>query len=79
MGEAARSDPELIGCTLGQKSTTKARPAPLISDELIEYLDSLYPEKCPTPSQTGRQIWMDVGARAVVLHLKSQQAAQRSR
>jgi len=37
---------------------------------IIAYLDEVFPDKCPSPDQTDRQIWMDVGSRRVVDHLK---------
>ena len=35
----------------------------------IEWLNALYPEKCPNPDNTEREIWMKAGERRVVNHL----------
>ena len=44
---------------------------PSFSKQQIEYLNSLYPEKCPAPSWSDREIWRYVGNREVVRHLNS--------
>lgn len=44
---------------------------PLLSSDLIIELDKLYPEKCPDPNATERQIWMAVGQRRLVRMLLS--------
>ena len=33
---------------------------------LIEWLDTLYPDKCPDPKHTEREIWMKAGERRLV-------------
>jgi hypothetical protein len=43
---------------------------PNITDELLDYLSRLYPDKCPEPLQTERDIWMNRGAAGVVRHLR---------
>lgn len=43
---------------------------PYISDELIEFLDKMYPERTPETSWTDREIWVKVGERKVVRKLK---------
>lgn len=42
---------------------------PHISQELINYLQHLYPERPPDINDTEREIWMHVGQVAVVRHL----------
>lgn len=44
--------------------------APYITNELIEYLDCIYKDKCPDIKLSDRQIWFDAGAVSVVRHLK---------
>jgi hypothetical protein len=44
---------------------------PAIDAALLEYLDRVFPDKCPSLTDNDRRIWADVGAREVVLHLKS--------
>ena len=33
---------------------------------LIEWLDTLYPDRCPDPKHTEREIWMKAGERRLV-------------
>ena len=42
---------------------------PELSADLIDALDALYPERCPTPNMSDRDIWIAVGQREVVRHL----------
>lgn len=43
---------------------------PYVEEGLLEYLQRLYPDACPEPSQTDREIWINRGAVEVVRHLK---------
>lgn len=43
---------------------------PHISQELIAYLQELYPDKAPDPSVIDRELWVNVGGVRVVRHLK---------
>lgn len=43
---------------------------PYFSKEQLDYLDSLYPERCPDPKWTDREIWIAVGQRKVVRTIK---------
>jgi hypothetical protein len=36
---------------------------------LIQWLNDLYPERCPNPDHSEREIWMKAGERRVVRHL----------
>ena len=36
------------------------------TDALIHWLNTLYPEKCPNPDDTEREVWMKAGERRVV-------------
>jgi hypothetical protein len=42
---------------------------PTLSEELIDYLDTLFPEKCADLSQTEKEIFYQSGQRSVVKHL----------
>jgi hypothetical protein len=42
---------------------------PYIEDGLLDYLQRLYPDKCPEPAQSEREVWMNRGAAGVVRHL----------
>lgn len=48
-----------------------ASDKPIITRELIEYLDRLYPDKAPDVMTPDRDIWMDAGSVRVVRHLRS--------
>jgi hypothetical protein len=39
---------------------------PPIDEALLKKLDEVYPEKCPSPDDSDRAIWLAVGARQVV-------------
>lgn len=43
------------------------------TDDLIRLLDEAYPERCPDPKASDRDIWIAVGARQVVRFLLSLQ------
>ena len=43
---------------------------PYLSEELIKYLEKLYPDTAPEPTQTEREIWMNRGAVGVTRHLR---------
>lgn len=42
---------------------------PFITDEMLDYLQRLYPDRAPDPSMTDREVWINVGAVGVVRHL----------
>ena len=44
---------------------------PPIDEALIKRLDEVYPESCPDPAASEREIWMAVGARQVVRMLRA--------
>jgi len=48
----------------------------VITKDLLDALDALYPLRLPDPSATDREIWMAVGARQLVevLHTKYAEA-----
>ena len=50
---------------------------PFITDELLDYLQRLYPERSPEPEMTERTIWMNRGAVGVVRHLTAIHKEQR--
>ncbi len=50
---------------------------PLITDDLIEGLDNLYPQRHPDLSLSDREIWYRSGQRSVVDYLIEQQKRQR--
>lgn len=44
---------------------------PPIDEALVKKLDEVYPESCPDPAVSEREIWMAVGARQVVRMLRA--------
>ena len=52
-------------------------PFPVLSDELINALDSHFPQRPPDLSFTDREVWFKAGQRAVVDYLIEQQARQK--
>ena len=49
---------------------------PLITDDLIQALDNLYPQRHPDLSLSDREIWYKAGQRFVVDYLIEQQKRQ---
>jgi hypothetical protein len=44
---------------------------PPIDEALVKKLDEVYPESCPDPAASEREIWMAVGCRQVVRMLRA--------
>ncbi len=51
---------------------------PYIEDGLLDYLQRLFPDVAPEPSQTDREIWINRGAAGVVRHLRHLHKEQRN-
>lgn len=49
---------------------------PPISKELIDYLDSIFPDKAPEPDHSDRKVWINVGSVLVGKHLRAQYEEQ---
>ena len=47
-----------------------ADSTPAISKGLVEWLSKLFPDRCPDPEMSDRQVWMAAGAAQVVRKLK---------
>ena len=45
---------------------------PLIPEDIIKYLEEVYPDKAPDISMEEKLIWFTAGQVAVVRHLKEQ-------
>lgn len=43
---------------------------PAVSAELVEALERLYPDRCPSPDASDREIWRAVGRAEVVRFLR---------
>lgn len=44
---------------------------PPILPALVDHLDRLYPERCASPDDSDREIWMKAGERRIVRHLRN--------
>ena len=42
---------------------------PRINEEVISYLDEIFPDKCPNLEDNEKQVWFKAGQRSVVNHL----------
>jgi|MGYP000539443783 hypothetical protein len=51
-------------------------PKPIISKELIDYLDSIFPEKSADLKDTEKEVFFRGGQRSVVNHLINQKQQQ---
>ena len=54
----------------------KEIPKPIISQELIDYLDSIFPEKSADLKDTEKEVYYKGGQRSVVNHLINQKQQQ---
>ena len=43
---------------------------PALSQDLINKLDKLFPDKCPLLTDTDREVWYKVGQRSVINYLQ---------
>jgi len=55
---------------------TRTVQKPIISKELIDYLDSIFPEKSADLKDTEKEVFFKGGQRSVVNHLIKQQQIQ---
>ena len=55
---------------------TRKVPKPTISNELIEYLDTIFPEKSADLKDTEKEVYFKGGQRSVVNHLINQKKIQ---
>lgn len=47
------------------------KPVPVIDQDLVEYLSKIFPDTCPEPDWTEREVWIRRGAVGVIRHLQS--------
>lgn len=50
---------------------------PVITDELIQALNAVFPNRCPDLSFSDREVWYRAGERSVVNYLIEQQKRQK--
>ena len=50
---------------------------PVITDELIQALDAVFPDRCPDLLFSDREVWYRAGQRSVVDYLIEQQLSQK--
>ena len=54
----------------------KKRKIPIISNDLIKYLDEIFPNKCADLMDTEKQVFFKSGQRSVVNHLLKEKKIQ---
>jgi len=54
----------------------KEIPKPIINQELIDYLDNIFPEKSADLKDTEKEVYFKGGQRSVVNHLINQKQQQ---
>ena len=54
----------------------KKRRIPIISKDLIKYLDDIFPDRCADLQDTEKQIYFKSGQRSVVNHLIKEKKIQ---
>ena len=54
----------------------KKRTIPIISDDLLKYLNGIFPDRCADLQDTEKQVFYKSGQRSVVNHLIKQQKIQ---
>ena len=55
-------------CTMNEAIDEIVLPA--LSQDLINKLDKLFPDKCPLLTDTEREVWYKVGQRSVINYLQ---------
>ena len=55
---------------------TRKVPKPIIKDDLINYLDAIFPEKSADLKDTEKEVFFKGGQRSVVNHLIQQKKIQ---
>ena len=58
-------------------NTSEPLPFPFLTDELLQALESHYPQRHPDLSLSDREVWFKAGQRAIVDYLIEQQARQK--
>jgi hypothetical protein len=53
-------------------------PVPHITVPVVEYLDTIFPDRCPDPTISEREVWMNAGSARVVRKLKHMIQVQES-
>ena len=54
----------------------KKRRIPIISNDLIKYLDGIFPDRCADLQDTEKQVFYKSGQRSVVNHLIKEKKIQ---
>ena len=57
-------------------ATQQNPPVPQVTEGLLKYLEAQFPDRCPSLGDSDRAIWVAVGGRKVVEHLKGLYDAQ---
>ena len=54
----------------------QTEPFPYIPLEIVEAVERMFPNRCPTQNMSDRQVWISVGSIGVARYLRSQYEAQ---
>jgi hypothetical protein len=46
--------------------------SPALDKAIIEWLEAVFPDRCPDPSFSDRQVWMAVGEQRVIRKLRAE-------
>ena len=55
----------------------QTEPFPYISLEIVESVERMFPNKCPSQNMSDRQVWISVGSAGVAQFLRTQYEEQR--
>jgi len=47
-----------------------SKPLPTIPLEVLQYLEGIYPDRCPDTSMNEKEVWFAAGSAAVTRHLR---------
>jgi hypothetical protein len=51
---------------------------PYVPPELLQKLNQLYPDRCPDPNDSEREVWMKAGERRVIAKLEHESSLQKN-
>ena len=58
---------------------SKPKPkTPVVPTELVEWLASRFPDRCPDVNDSDRKVWIDAGAAKVVRFLRKESERQQA-
>lgn len=52
--------------------SNERKRAPIITTALVEWLEELFPNRCPKPDESDREVWMNVGAARTIARVRQE-------